>query len=95
MKSLAVKLHRFLKSEDGPTAVEYAIMLSLIVVVCLSAISTIGINANHQFPEIAFSCSSRESNILQRRRQCSASSEASDREKPLFAFRSWLEPVRR
>ena len=55
MKSLAVKLHRFLKSEDGPTAVEYAIMLSLIVVVCLSAIGTIGANANSMFWKIASS----------------------------------------
>lgn len=55
MKSLAVKLYRFLKSEDGPTAVEYAIMLSLIVVVCLSAISTIGANANSKFQQIASS----------------------------------------
>ena len=55
MKSLAVKLHRFLKSEDGPTAVEYAVMLSLIVIVCLSAISTIGVNANSVFQQIASS----------------------------------------
>jgi pilus assembly protein Flp/PilA len=49
MKSLALKLHRFLASEDGPTAVEYAVMLSLIVVVCLAAINTIGQNANNVF----------------------------------------------
>ncbi|MGO8688460.1 MAG: Flp family type IVb pilin [Thermoguttaceae bacterium] len=55
MKSLAVKLRRFLKSEDGPTAVEYAVMLSLIVIVCLSAISTIGVNANSKFQQIASS----------------------------------------
>ena len=55
MKSLALKLHRFLKSEDGPTAVEYAVMLSLIVIVCLSAISTIGTNANSKFQQIASS----------------------------------------
>ena len=39
MKSLAKKMHRFLVSEDGPTAVEYAVMLALIVVVCLTAIT--------------------------------------------------------
>ena len=33
MKSLAVKVQRFLVSEDGPTAVEYAVMLALIVIV--------------------------------------------------------------
>ena len=36
----------FLKAEDGPTAVEYAVMLALIVVVCLTAIQAIGTNAN-------------------------------------------------
>ena len=55
MKSFVAKLRRFLKSEDGPTAVEYAIMLSLIVIVCLSAISTIGANANSKFRQIASS----------------------------------------
>ncbi len=48
-------LYRFLASEDGPTAVEYAVMLSLIVVVCISAISTIGTNANSKFHQIASS----------------------------------------
>jgi pilus assembly protein Flp/PilA len=36
----------FLKSEDGPTAVEYAVMLALIVTVCFAAISTIGNNVD-------------------------------------------------
>ena len=52
MKSLAKKLHRFLKSEDGPTAVEYAVMLALIVVVCLVAISEIGTRANTTFETV-------------------------------------------
>ena len=34
----------FLKCEDGPTAVEYAVMLALIVVVCIAAVTTIGQN---------------------------------------------------
>ena len=53
MKSFATKLRRFLVSEDGPTAVEYAVMLSLIVVVCLTAITAIGTNANSAFSKIA------------------------------------------
>ena len=40
---------RFLKSEDGPTAVEYAVMLALIVIVCLTAIRAVGTNANAKF----------------------------------------------
>ena len=57
MKSLATKLQRFLVSEDGPTAVEYAVMLSLIVIVCLTAISNIGSNASVAFSRIANSIS--------------------------------------
>ena len=53
MKSLAKKVHRFLVSEDGPTAVEYAVMLALIVIVCLTAISSIGSNASQTFQNIA------------------------------------------
>jgi pilus assembly protein Flp/PilA len=53
MSALALKLQRFLVSEDGPTAVEYAVMLSLIVVVCLTAIQSIGTNANTTFNNIA------------------------------------------
>ena len=55
MKSLLRGVCRFLVSEDGPTAVEYAVMLSLIVIVCLSAISTIGVNANSVFHKLASS----------------------------------------
>jgi pilus assembly protein Flp/PilA len=42
-------LQRFLRDEDGPTAVEYAVMLALIVVVCLSGISLIGQYAFNSF----------------------------------------------
>ncbi len=52
MKSFAKKLQRFLASEDGPTAVEYAVMLALIVIVCLTAIQAIGTNANTKFGEV-------------------------------------------
>ncbi len=52
-QKLNQKLRRFLKSEDGPTAVEYAVMLALIVVVCLGAIQTIGTRANTTFTSVA------------------------------------------
>ncbi|MBN2580608.1 MAG: Flp family type IVb pilin [Pirellulales bacterium] len=52
MKSLALKLRRFLVSEDGPTAVEYAVMLALIIIVCLAAITTIGTNASTTFTNV-------------------------------------------
>jgi len=53
MKTLAQKVQRFLASEDGPTAVEYAVMLALIVIVCLTAIQAIGTNANSTFNSVA------------------------------------------
>jgi pilus assembly protein Flp/PilA len=53
MKNLALKVQRFLVTEDGPTAVEYAVMLALIVIVCLTAIQAIGTNASQQFQSIA------------------------------------------
>ncbi len=43
----------FLKREDGPTAVEYAVMLALIIVVCIVAITTLGQNANNTFSGVA------------------------------------------
>lgn len=51
--SFSKKIRNFLVSEDGPTAVEYAVMLALIVVVCLTAINTIGTNANTTFTTVA------------------------------------------
>ena len=53
MKNLAKKVQRFLVSEDGPTAVEYAVMLALIVIVCLTAIRSIGNNASTTFNNVA------------------------------------------
>jgi len=46
-------VREFLKSEDGPTAVEYAVMLALIVVVCITAITALGSNANRVFSNVA------------------------------------------
>lgn len=53
MKKLYVRAVEFLNNEDGPTAVEYAVMLALIVVVCLAAISVLGSNASGKFVEVA------------------------------------------
>jgi pilus assembly protein Flp/PilA len=47
------RLLRFLSDEDGPTAVEYAVMLALIIVVCIGAITTLGKNANGVFNNVA------------------------------------------
>lgn len=53
MQKLLGSVKKFLVSEDGPTAVEYAVMLALIVIVCLTAIQAIGTNANAKFNEVA------------------------------------------
>jgi len=42
----------FLKNEEGPTAVEYAVMLALIIVVCLAAVTTIGTNSSQTFSNV-------------------------------------------
>ena len=49
MQPLSKFAINFLKNEDGPTAVEYAVMLALIIVVCITAIGTLGSNANRSF----------------------------------------------
>jgi pilus assembly protein Flp/PilA len=53
MSKLIAGLRRFLTDENGPTAVEYAVMLALIVVVCIAAITTLGNNANNIFSNVA------------------------------------------
>ena len=42
---------QFLKKEDGPTAVEYAVMLALIIVVCIAAVTSLGGKANESFAD--------------------------------------------
>ena len=49
MRTLTQRVVDFLKREDGPTAVEYAVMLALIIVVCIAAISALGSNASNTF----------------------------------------------
>jgi pilus assembly protein Flp/PilA len=52
MSKLGNFVVEFLKREDGPTAVEYAVMLALIIVVCIGAITTLGKNANTTFTSV-------------------------------------------
>lgn len=52
MKAFAKKLVKFMKREDGPTAVEYAVILALIVVVCIAAITAIGGSSNQTFSKV-------------------------------------------
>ncbi|OAI54643.1 hypothetical protein AYO44_14550 [Planctomycetaceae bacterium SCGC AG-212-F19] len=52
MQKFVKRAVEFVKSEDGPTAVEYAVMLALIIVVCLATIAVLGSNANKAFDTV-------------------------------------------
>ena len=52
MKNFTDSIKNFLKEEDGPTAVEYAVMMALIIVVCMTAIGALGTEANTKFEAV-------------------------------------------
>lgn len=47
--NLSAKIVRFLKDESGPTAVEYAIMLALLIIAMFQTISVLGETTNSSF----------------------------------------------
>jgi pilus assembly protein Flp/PilA len=49
MRQYAKNLVKFLKAEDGPTAVEYAVMLALIIVAVITAVTTVGTKSSGTF----------------------------------------------
>jgi pilus assembly protein Flp/PilA len=49
MRKFTKAVVSFINDESGPTAVEYAVMLALIIVVCITAVTTLGTNANNTF----------------------------------------------
>jgi len=53
MRKISQALINFIKNEDGPTAVEYAVMLALIIVVCIAAVTSLGTNAKNTFSSVA------------------------------------------
>ena len=53
MSKFVSSVKAFIVSEDGPTAVEYAVMLALIIVVCLAAVSAVGSNASAKFTKVS------------------------------------------
>ena len=53
MRACYQAVMRFARADDGPTAVEYAVMLALILVVCITAITAVGSNANQTFANAA------------------------------------------
>ncbi|MGC8639437.1 MAG: Flp family type IVb pilin [Isosphaeraceae bacterium] len=52
MCSLMTKVQRFLTSEDGPTAVEYAVMLALILVACITIVRSLGTSISGTFSTV-------------------------------------------
>ena len=52
------KIRRFLAVEDGPTAVEYAVMLALILVACITVVSSLGTNVSKTFSTVGSSVGS-------------------------------------
>lgn len=61
MHRLSTRIVRFVRSEAGPTAVEYAIMLALVILVCLTAIRTFGTTTSGSFSRSAGSISTSTS----------------------------------
>ncbi|MBV8126429.1 MAG: Flp family type IVb pilin [Planctomycetaceae bacterium] len=57
MARILPSISRFLVSEDGPTAVEYAVMLALILVACISIVTTLGTNISSTFGTVNTSMS--------------------------------------
>lgn len=53
MKShLIAKIRQFVVSEDGPTAVEYAVMLALILVACITVVTSLGTSVSGTFSKV-------------------------------------------
>jgi pilus assembly protein Flp/PilA len=52
MSGFRTLISRFLKSDDGPTAVEYAVMLALILVACIGIVTTLGTSISGTFSTV-------------------------------------------
>jgi pilus assembly protein Flp/PilA len=52
------KILQFLRADDGPTAVEYAVMLALIILICMAAIQSVGSQTSSSFTNSADSIGS-------------------------------------
>jgi pilus assembly protein Flp/PilA len=52
MCRLPQALINFLKNEDGPTAVEYALMLALIIIVAIGVVTTLGSNSANTYTTV-------------------------------------------
>ena len=53
MRKMSALIQRFLVSDDGPTAVEYAFMLAMIIAICIASITALGTNSSQQYDEVS------------------------------------------
>jgi pilus assembly protein Flp/PilA len=53
MRKPSQHLAHFLKDEGGPTAVEYAVVLALVVAACVASIQALGSNTRNTFGNAA------------------------------------------
>ena len=58
MSGMIANVRRFLVSEDGPTAVEYAVMLALILVACITIVTSLGTTVSGTFSKVNSTLSS-------------------------------------
>jgi pilus assembly protein Flp/PilA len=58
MRDVLSQVSHFLVSEDGPTAVEYAVMLALILVACITIVTSLGTSVSGTFSKVNASMSS-------------------------------------
>jgi pilus assembly protein Flp/PilA len=49
MSKVLAGAKRFLRDEGGPTAVEYAVLLAMIIIVCIASVQALGSYANNTF----------------------------------------------
>jgi pilus assembly protein Flp/PilA len=52
MKAFTTKVRQFMLNEDGPTAVEYAVMLALILVACITIVQSLGTSSSTTFSTV-------------------------------------------
>jgi pilus assembly protein Flp/PilA len=52
MRRILNAVKDFMVAEDGPTAVEYAVMLALIIVVCITVVGALGKSASGTFSTV-------------------------------------------
>ncbi|HEX3149592.1 MAG TPA: Flp family type IVb pilin [Gemmataceae bacterium] len=55
MHRMRTFFRRLLKLDDGPTAVEYAVMLALVIVICIAAIRSLGRQSRRDYRAVSTS----------------------------------------